>query len=973
MKLIPYMIYINYNHHKNLLDDKSLPINQITIGEKLSYDESKKVWYTRNHYRDKVEFKDGRELIRFFQIGFKLMNSNSDKISIKFKSESSRDHFVLSYDDKNDIWYQKSKFVNRKKNGYYHYSQRTEDSLKGLSHSGQLRVNVYNDTQLILSEEVVFLPSSIEVSQYDLMISDLFRIRESLLKNEKIDVTVSTKKSETLDKLEKIVKNIEAPIRYINKFPSTSLVMEKDYIKENSIFRYDPLTEIQRQITPGKLKHKALFKREVPSNHENKIIKQQLEKIIKYSNSLVAEKKLVESYKTDIMNETQSIVQKSSERIKKCIDLNGGIHKIGNSVIDETLNDIVVNINTKNEEIKKRKIFLFNLLERNRLQNKEKIERGIPVKLNIKVFAKYFEKSADYLKGKLTVNIKSGKIPEDKRPSILFMGYEYLVGNKQWLNPQIKSIFCEISNSSITNREQLLLLKALDEAVGCGDKNEVGTNIQIKGFIINNNLNHWSKDIVGEPTKYPQYKSYKFDFSQIHSIIINGVEFMLPIPENEMIGELNDLLLSFDASVQKIQEQIEPLEMEKQTVFQLKRLCNNKEVIQLNAERYSNLAKKLETFLKLDMFKDTGDTLPEPLRPTQLFLHDPYYKKVWKSISDIEEEIGASLFPDKDRNNRFLGINSVDKIFEIWSLLKMISILIGKMGWKIKTNKTLIDFIDSYLVYKKELKGFVVDLELDNWLLEITYEAKVNFQGNEFSKEPDFRFLFKKNNRGHIQEIGVIYLDAKYRNYKEQGEQEWGNDIKEIAIKKYGSKTHKNKPLLKTIASFILHPDIAFGMDKEIKGENYFAFYNKKEFPVSMDNQSIEEVHKYGSIYLLPTATHSFKNWFRMIMEFRMNLHEKCWTCGNLTNIKKETKYTGRGYPKYHYQCQNHECNEYWVKNHCSKHGHKLVKHVNNYHRQPSSQYEWYVVCPSCGDGFQFEEPNKKMPFYLKNEYIYTE
>jgi hypothetical protein len=91
----------------------------------------------------------------------------------------------------------------------------------------------------------------------------------------------------------------------------------------------------------------------------------------------------------------------------------------------------------------------------------------------------------------------------------------------------------------------------------------------------------------------------------------------------------------------------------------------------------------------------------------------------------------------------------------------------------------------------------------------------------------------------------------------------------------------------------------------------------------------------------------TFKNLIRLVMEFKLGLYDKCWSCGEQSKIDKKGKYTAKGFPKYHFQCNNDECREFWVKNHCAKHGYKIVK--------LSLDTEWYVVCPTWGDGYQFE------------------
>ncbi|MFF5395886.1 hypothetical protein ACFY5J_00640 [Peribacillus butanolivorans] len=952
MKLIPYMLFIDYNHNLNLLADKTLPINKIILEKKINFDEINNFWFTQNHYRAEVTINKKNDA-RIFQIGFKLEGNikSFEDTTIQFKSHDKGSPLLLSYSQEHNIWFQKSVFHSRRNNktGYYI----PMDYLRGLNHSGEIEVEVYLKGEHVLTERVFFLPSSISVSHYNIMISDLFRIREDLVKNSKVDVTISAQKQMTIDTLENLLSKIEGPIRYINKFPTSNLTLEKKYLKEKFIREFQPEVEIQRQINPGKLRYKASLKTEDFSIRENKLIKQELQKLVDYSTKLKSPKELVGAEKEQIINESKSILQKSSNRIRKKVE-KVGIENINTSIIKELITEIKREIRTKHDEILNRKKFLTEQLKENDCHNSQQEHTAIPIILNVKIFAKYYHRDIDYSDGNFTVYIGSGKIPDDRRPSILLKRYQYK--KNQWIEP--KSIFCDILNSSPNIKEQLLLLKAINEDLGSTEINEDGIDLQIKGFLNPYGpFNRNDIDIVGIAKNNSEYRTYKFHFEKIHSVIVNNREYKLQVDKSEINDQLVTLLLPHDKTVQELQEKIIQLEAEEQTVTKLNQLIKQHTFLEEEDERYNTIAQRASTLLKLTVFKGINDKSLEPLVPTQLFLHDPHYKKIWKSLKDIYEIVGVSLIPYS--NNSRIGVNNVNEIFEVWSLLKMISILTEKMGWTISNKKNLIECVDAFLLKRKKLKGFLVNLLLGDFSLEITYEPKILFQGELNSKEPDYRFLFKKLTLwGSMEEIGVVYLDAKYRNYKEQdqinkGELEWKKDISEVAIEKYGNKLHKDNPYIKTLASFILHPDVVLGMEKEIRGENYFAFYNKKLFPGFLEKQNQEEVHKYGSIYFLPTATHAFTNWFKMLMEYRLNMHAICWSCGNLKNVLRETKFTGKGYPKYHYYCQNERCNEYWVKNHCSQKGHKLVKHVNNYHRQKSQDNEWYVVCPTCGDGYQ--------------------
>lgn len=60
MRLQPYMIYVLYNHDAPLFTDKTLPIMEVQLGEKVNYDYERNYWYTFNYFRGYVIDADGK-------------------------------------------------------------------------------------------------------------------------------------------------------------------------------------------------------------------------------------------------------------------------------------------------------------------------------------------------------------------------------------------------------------------------------------------------------------------------------------------------------------------------------------------------------------------------------------------------------------------------------------------------------------------------------------------------------------------------------------------------------------------------------------------------------------------------------------------------------------------------------------------------------------------------------------------------
>ena len=185
----------------------------------------------------------------------------------------------------------------------------------------------------------------------------------------------------------------------------------------------------------------------------------------------------------------------------------------------------------------------------------------------------------------------------------------------------------------------------------------------------------------------------------------------------------------------------------------------------------------------------------------------------------------------------------------------------------------------------KNISGLEIDLFYEystnfDIKMKIIYEGEIRYEENK-KKCPDYQFVltvYDKVNKVNFKPVRA-YLDAKYRNYDVQGLEETfiNKDIIEVAIEKY----------LKTFL-----------------GTN-------NEPIVSMIAHSCND-SKY--------------------VEYHLSLYYVCWNCGEAKNIEKIEKTTISGFVKYHYTCK--ECNEFWMKSHCSvpKLNHGIIKQIENYH-----------------------------------------
>ena len=213
---------------------------------------------------------------------------------------------------------------------------------------------------------------------------------------------------------------------------------------------------------------------------------------------------------------------------------------------------------------------------------------------------------------------------------------------------------------------------------------------------------------------------------------------------------------------------------------------------------------------------------------------------------------------------------------------------------------------------------------------------------NGIKKSPDYTFKFKKGNN----QI-VVFADAKYRNYCEQGKFMFLEDIKGVAVDKYlNPMLNLGLPVK---ASFIFHPDPSNSYTNFGGGDNICGFSKSK---LGVDDIGNRLNHRVGAIAFLPDKESNFLLFMKMVLEYHLGLTSVCWNCGETEKITSVKKCTRKGYKKYHYKC--HNCGEFWVKTHCfdKECGNVLIKHIINYHVPFEDNY-WNVKCPVCGSHLQ--------------------
>lgn len=362
-------------------------------------------------------------------------------------------------------------------------------------------------------------------------------------------------------------------------------------------------------------------------------------------------------------------------------------------------------------------------------------------------------------------------------------------------------------------------------------------------------------------------------------------------------------------------------------------LENKKDKISYNIKKllhgksnYDKALSKINEYINFDIFNIYKNTRIEntPLKLTQVFLHDEWYRRCYTKIKLFYEDNNFELNNLEDEE---LNLKEVYDIFEIWSYFTMIKIMVKEQGWIIE-NKNIIRNVNKYIKKNGSLYGFIVSLKHkikskssfnDELTLDIVYNKTLALDNRNL--RPDFTFIITCRN-----EKKIFYLDAKYHNYLEKNSL-FEKDIKETAFEKYYNSLKFTE--YEPSGSYILHciddpRYINFGYDTSIR-------------------------HCGGSFALTPENSSYFITWISMLMEWFFDEYDMCWNCGS-TDIDIEEKSTYSNKKKYNYTCRS--CGSFWVKNHCTCNpSNKLIKHdlpEKQYHRQ--SGEKWMVYCPICGE-----------------------
>jgi hypothetical protein len=187
-------------------------------------------------------------------------------------------------------------------------------------------------------------------------------------------------------------------------------------------------------------------------------------------------------------------------------------------------------------------------------------------------------------------------------------------------------------------------------------------------------------------------------------------------------------------------------------------------------------------------------------------------------------------------------VKPVWEIYEIWCFVSIYSAFIMYTGMRPNPSENLFENLRVEMgdIQLPKNKPFQLSRKLSDGKeinVVLTYEPiKYNSDGD--LRTPDILVEISINGSSPQK----FCFDAKYRNYTDQGYEEFAKDVLETAKNKY-------KQQLGLKACFILHSDKNF----DYWGEIQFSRFVKEKFGIEPESNDYVE-HKFGAIALLPDS-----------------------------------------------------------------------------------------------------------------------
>ncbi|WP_066255637.1 nuclease domain-containing protein [Neobacillus drentensis] len=893
-----------------------------------------KTFVAQSHFRGKE--RGSYFYVLVFQLTDLEVDEDSRDFQIKYSPKKEELEKELYYDEKRQIFFDQPK-LKKGRDKKWLYSNSLDKAVFGSVNAGVFYFNVYKkrSTAPVTPNfyKACILPSSLSFEKYQEMLNDILNIRRELVMEQNSSKqSIQLMWKHTLEDIEKAVELIKSPLQRINQLPKTKIEETLMKVPIRNIKKFNSKTVMNLLLNEGNVKSISSQPTESTDIYENQMIYFALSELKRY----------LEDSETYIFKESLNKKLEIDDQVEQLVEQYGV-----NNLTD--LEELIADSST-NPFFKVN--YCRNMFKKLRQRNSE--DETIEVIFQVAKYSKNFTPKMSFIHNQLMTTINGSQFDIVNRVFPLdFMFHnqklEYRIMEENRRVVHIKGRKVDLKLITADYRQHVFLLYKLFEL-----NNQSVMNIHA---VVKKNSIQDDDPLRGNQAKnrngeyYPD--TYEYPISIVELKSINGLEVPKAITQSELESWFNQYgVWEFKEEIRK---QINSLNT--------KQIQTNNQVEEIKAcnEKVRKLIDKLDGYLQLPVL---GGVTKKKNRwkLTQIFTNDKNYSVVWKSLRELNKKYEfTSDFKETD----FI-VKKTDELYEYWILIQILKIF-HDTGWKTTTGRSFKDVIDQFLDGRRmekakagNLEGFRIKMEhngkkqtnhlyKDGFVDIEKLEVIIHFNEYIAGKKPDYAFeltVFAGEGYHQRRITKWFYLDAKYRNYQEQSSHYgWFHDINTVAIDHYLNYFHAHDH--PSHASFLIHPDV----------DNRYQFFGGYlNHTMAQNFHRVDQLfdrnprQSFGSISCIPGQIRNLKAYVKMMIEYHF-VEQKtpfiCWECGSTDTDIQHRVIPGSQNIKFHISC--HSCGEFWVRTHCDRNGHKLVKHLrDNYHKEEFEHYPWYVKCPVC-------------------------
>jgi hypothetical protein len=893
-----------------------------------------KTFVAQSHFRGKEKGSEFYVLV--FQLTDLADGDDPSDFQIKYSPKKEEMEKELYYDEKLQIFFDQPNLKKGKDKKWY-YSNSLDKAVFGSVNAGVFYFNVFQKglTTPVTPDfyKACILPSSLSIEKYQEMLNDILIIRTQLIMEQNSSKqSIQLMWKHTLEDIEKAVEHIKSPLQRINQVPKTKI--EDTFLKVpiRNIKKFNSKTVMNILLNEGNAKLISSQPTESTDIYENQMIYFALTELKRY----------LENSKTYIFEESLRKKLEIDDQVGQLVE-QYGVHNL--TELEELISDY-----SKNPFFKMN--YCRNMFKKLRKQNNE--DETIEVIFQVAKYSQNFTPKMGFIHHQLMTTINGSQFDLLNRVYPLdFMFHNqklhYRVIDKEGRFVPFKGRKVDLKLITADFQQHVFLLYKLFELNNQSvmDIHAVVKKNSIKD--VDPLRGNQAKNRNGE--YYPDTYEYPICIIELKSI--NGIEVPKEITQSNLEFWFNQYgVWEFKEEIRK---QINSLNT--------KQLQTNTQVEEINTanEKVRQLIDKLDGYLSLP-FLCSVTKKKNRWKLTQIFTNDKNYSALWKSLRELDKKYE---FTSNLKETDFI-VKKTDELYEYWILIQIIKVF-HDTGWETTTGYSFKDVIDQFLDGRRmekgkrgNLEGFCIKMEhigkkhtnllyADGSVAIEKLEVIIHFNEYIAGKKPDYAFeltIFEGEGLQQKRITKWFYLDAKYRNYQEQGSHYgWFLDINNVAIGNYLNYFHANEQ--PSHASFLIHPDVNYHLQ-------FFGGYLNHTMAQNFHkvNQLFDRNprHRFGSISCIPGQIRNLKAFIKMMIEYyfvEQNTPFICWECGNTNTDIQHKVIPGSQNIKFHLSCNS--CGDFWVRTHCDRNGHKLVKHLSdNYHKEEFEHYPWYVKCPVC-------------------------